>query len=63
MDDLETKISDDDKFRDFVADLLKNHSGLNDETIGILTDPAGLDLFQKAFTSKTFSPLNNYEQL
>jgi len=63
MGDLETKIPDDDKFRDFVTDLLKNHSGLNDETIDILTDPTGLPLFQKAFTSKTFSTLNNYEQL
>ena len=63
MGDLETKTPNDDKFRDFVKDLLKNHSGLNDETIDILTDPTGLDLFQKAFTSKTFSPLNNYEQL
>ncbi len=63
MGDLETKTSDDDKFRNFVKDLLKKHSGLNDETVDILTDAAGLPLFQQAFTSKTFSPLNNYEQL
>ena len=63
MGDLETKTSDDDKFRNFVKDLLKKHSGLNDETVDILTDAAGLPLFQQAFTSKMFSPLNNYEQL
>ena len=63
MADLETKTSDDDTFRDFVKNLLKRHSGLNDESIAILTDATGLPTFQKSFTSKTFSPLDNYERL
>ena len=63
MSGLETKTPDADKFRHFVKGLLEKHSGLNGDTIDILTDPTGLTMFQKAFTSKTFSSLINYEQL
>ena len=63
MSEHEMKTLDINEFRDFVKVLLKNHSGLNDESIDILTDKTGLPLFVKAFTSKTVSLVNNYEQL
>ena len=50
-------------FQDFVKGLLKGHSGLNAETVNILTDKTGLPVFIRSFTSKTASPFDNYEQL
>ena len=62
MSEQEQKISKID-FPDFVKGLLKDHSGLNTETIDILTDETGLPVFKRAFTSKMVSPFDNYEQL
>ena len=50
-------------FREYVRGVLKEHCGLNTETVDILTDKKGVSVFITAFTNKTASHLNNYEQL
>ncbi len=59
----EEKIPPPSSRQTFVEKLLKTYSGLNDETVALLTDGTGFPLFKMAFVSETVSPDANYEQL